>query len=74
MSNLVRCDSCHGRKRVLGMGGMQKPCEPCGAVGWKTVEDMPIVTEGVKNANGNPIVVKKKPGRKPRTHEMNLEI
>lgn len=31
----LRCDTCNGRKKVLGMGGMMKACEACGGSGWQ---------------------------------------
>lgn len=74
MSGLVRCDSCNGRKRVLGMGGMEKPCPQCKAIGWmkdETVRDVSV--EGLTNQNGNPVIAKRKPGRKPRI-QASLEV
>jgi phage FluMu protein Com len=67
MSGLVRCDCCNGRKRVLGMGGMEKPCGPCKGIGWiKDETEMPVYTDGLITSGGNPVIVKRKPGRKPK--------
>lgn len=30
---LIRCDVCKGRKKVFGMGGMQKDCGACDGAG-----------------------------------------
>lgn len=77
MSDLQRCDNCQGRKNVLGMGAMMKPCPACHAVGWierpKKKEKQidieealakPVEIDGLKNANGNPVPATKKYGRK----------
>lgn len=65
MTDLIRCDICNGRKRILGMGGMEKDCYKCHAIGWTQCND-PIILDKVVNSNGDPVKVKKKPGRKPR--------
>ena len=66
-TELIRCDICNGKKRVLGMGGMEKPCPVCKAIGWIEV-DKPKPTVEIK--------IKKKSGPKPKVTntEMNLEI
>jgi len=38
MTEIVRCDSCHGRKRLVGMGGMIKDCPACKGVGYVSAE------------------------------------
>lgn len=74
MSQLIRCDSCNGRKRVLGMGGMEKTCQPCKGVGWiKDEAEHEIHTEGLKTPTGNPVIAKRKPGRKPKI-QVSLEV
>ena len=30
-----RCDTCNGRKKVFGMGGMIKECDSCDGTGWQ---------------------------------------
>ncbi len=75
MSELVRCYSCKGTKRILGMGGMVKPCGVCNAVGWITIEnENPVIVEGLKNSNGNPVKARKKPGPKKRIQTDILEV
>ena len=32
----LRCDTCNGRKKVFGMGGMIKECGACGGTGWQS--------------------------------------
>lgn len=34
---LSRCSSCHGRKRLIGLGNMEKECHVCKGIGWVTV-------------------------------------
>ena len=33
MSDIVRCESCCGRKNIMGLGGMMQKCEVCHGVG-----------------------------------------
>ena len=74
MSDIIRCDSCKGRKRVLGMGGMEKQCPDCGGIGWRERESQcDILTEGLTSAAGNPVIAKRKPGRRPRI-QSSLEV
>jgi DnaJ-class molecular chaperone len=30
----VRCDGCHGKRYLIGLGGMQKECPACRGVGY----------------------------------------
>ena len=30
----VRCPTCAGRKKILGLGGMQKNCPRCAGIGF----------------------------------------
>lgn len=34
MSDLVKCEACKGKKRILGMGGIYKDCKTCSGIGW----------------------------------------
>lgn len=74
---IKRCDTCNGRKRVTGMGGMEKECKPCKGVGWiedeapvtkseeKRIQAQEVKTVNLKNVSGQPVVAKKR-GRRPR--------
>jgi hypothetical protein len=44
----VRCDTCGGRKKVLGMGGMIKVCEDCKGGGWRDEVTLCAPSEEVK--------------------------
>lgn len=35
--SVTRCTCCSGRKTVLGLGGLLKPCRECRGVGYVTV-------------------------------------
>ena len=38
--SVIRCESCLGRKTMMGMGGMKKDCPLCKGIGYiKTKED-----------------------------------
>lgn len=77
MNSLIRCDSCHGTKKIMGMGGIQTPCPYCKALGWiETNEVSAVKIDNLKNLNGNPVKAKKKPGPKPRVQKdmfVNIE-
>lgn len=32
---VLRCETCEGRKKVLGLGGLIKTCEACAGTGWQ---------------------------------------
>lgn len=34
-----RCDSCCGKKTILGLGGIVKDCSKCNGVGYVKVEE-----------------------------------
>lgn len=34
MSKVKKCSTCKGSKIVMGLGGMEKKCKPCGGVGY----------------------------------------
>ncbi len=42
MSDLVRCDSCEGKKNILSLGGMYKQCQPCLGIGWIAAKKVDI--------------------------------
>ena len=31
---IARCDACHGRKQLTGLGGMMKTCKVCSGIGY----------------------------------------
>ncbi len=37
--NLIRCDVCMGRKKVLGLGAMKRDCYNCGGIGWLDADE-----------------------------------
>lgn len=43
MTDIKRCDSCMGRKKLLGLGGMIKDCKVCGGVGHVAVKPVVVV-------------------------------
>ena len=47
MSELIRCKTCAGRKRVELMGGMWGKCENCTGLGW--IEDKKITKTKTPN-------------------------
>jgi hypothetical protein len=34
MSELIRCPTCGGRKRIIKLGGMSGKCDKCSGIGW----------------------------------------
>lgn len=34
MSNLIRCESCKGLKKTVGLGLIERDCDECKGVGW----------------------------------------
>lgn len=45
MSEITRCDSCHGKKKLTGLGGMIKDCPACKGVGYVSVEPIKVERE-----------------------------
>ncbi len=45
MSNLIRCDSCLGLKRIKGLGNIEKDCPSCRGIGWISGADKELETE-----------------------------
>jgi hypothetical protein len=64
MSDLIKCPSCRGTKRIMGMGMMEHDCKPCKGIGWiePTVTIAPATEEAKRFATlGNvPVTYKKK--------------
>lgn len=74
MSDLIKCDKCNGQKKVYGFGGIQKSCPDCKGLGFtKEKIEIETKTENVVTPSGELVVVKKKPGRKPRIQTV-LEV
>lgn len=52
---LSRCTSCHGRKRIVGLGNIEKECPVCKGIGWVTLDvvvaasDEPILDSKIRN-------------------------
>lgn len=65
-THLTRCDSCMGKKRIKGLGNIEKDCDACRGIGWIEVPDYALET-ALSNELTKPIVtIKKKRGRKPK--------
>lgn len=60
----VKCYSCRGTKKLLGMGGMIKDCTTCQGIGY-IKSDESVTLEPVKPFNTTPklIDIPKKKGR-----------
>jgi len=66
--DLMRCHRCNGRKTILGLGMIEKQCHECFGIGWvakNSVEIKKAITNELPIPTNS--VVKKKPGRKPKT-------
>ena len=50
---LNRCDCCHGRRNIVGLGGMQKACGNCNGVG-HVKTDAPVTTVVIKRKRRTP--------------------
>ena len=50
---LNRCDCCHGRRNIVGLGGMQKACGNCKGVG-HVKTDAPVTTVVIKRKRRTP--------------------
>ena len=42
MSEIMRCDSCHGKKKLIGLGSIVKDCPACKGVGYVAVEPIKV--------------------------------
>jgi len=40
---LSRCDHCHGKKRMIGLGNMERDCAYCKGVGYVKIE--PVIVK-----------------------------
>lgn len=81
---LVRCDTCNGRKKKIGLGGMQKDCDACKGIGWielkKEVQPeaapepaaAPARINPFRDPNAEPVKIIKRKGRKPKMSQLNL--
>jgi len=86
MSNdLKRCDSCLGRKKIIGLGGMERDCPACFGVGWlaktqidpKTPYNASNSSEVEKKSSHfdvPEVKIKKKPGRKKKVQIDILQV
>lgn len=50
---LSRCDCCHGRRRITGLGGMDRDCGNCKGVGFVKADE-PVVAVVVKRKRRTP--------------------
>ncbi len=58
MSEIMRCDSCHGKKTVIGLGNIVKDCPACKGVGYVNFE--PAKVDRESKPHDGPIDLKKK--------------
>lgn len=52
---LQRCDQCNGRKKIIGLGGMQKDCPSCKGIGHITIKPKLECIEEEKPRRGRPV-------------------
>lgn len=64
---IKQCDICNGRKKMKGLGLIEKDCYECNGAGWIEYEDNKI--EAAHNLNGTEVEIKVKRGRKKRVIE-----
>jgi hypothetical protein len=74
-SEIKRCETCSGRKQVMGLGWMIKDCPGCHGIGWIKKEKYPEensyseIDEGLKNGEEETGIVERvtpKRGRKSK--------
>jgi DnaJ-class molecular chaperone len=37
--SMINCDSCKGRKKIVGLGNIQQDCPSCRGIGWIEIPD-----------------------------------
>ena len=44
---LSRCDHCHGRQKIIGLGNMERDCAHCKGVGFVKIEEIlePVIVK-----------------------------
>ena len=62
--SLERCDSCKGRKTIMGMGMITKKCIACNGIGYKDVAQNDEVLDSQNGKKSKPVLVKRKYKRK----------
>lgn len=65
-SKLVRCPECAGRKKVIGLGNMEKSCSNCNAIGWVTESSSNDQNISSSSSDQVDSVMPKKRGRKKK--------
>ena len=35
----LKCNTCHGKKKIMVLGGMKKTCPNCNGAGWVDIEE-----------------------------------
>jgi phage FluMu protein Com len=45
MSEIIRCDSCRGLKRIVGLGMIEKDCPECRGVGFVELMPVEVITD-----------------------------
>lgn len=59
-ADLKRCDSCHGARKMVGLGLIEKDCKACQGIGWIKL------SPSTDNEKMVPIIIKKSRGRPKR--------
>jgi phage FluMu protein Com len=52
MSELQKCPTCDGRKKIIGMGHIEKKCDPCVGIGWIDKPEEKPLDQPVKKRSG----------------------
>lgn len=72
MGKIIRCECCNGRKRIIGLGGMQRDCYECDGVGHLELIDESRVSDKHTELSEETRETKKR-GRKPKTQAQHGE-
>jgi hypothetical protein len=64
--NLVRCNKCLGKKKITGLGMIEKQCPDCIGIGWLAEKKIDIMKK--------PEIIYKKRGRKKKEVDNELRV
>ncbi len=80
---IIRCEVCVGRKKILGFGGFDKTCHGCQGIGWiekPRDEEIKAISGDISKpsktnkAENTTVKIKKKPGRKKKVQMDILQV